>query len=109
MSTSSEAADSIKDDAPLLRRMITTCRYGDATCDEVEVALGLRHQTCSARFTELKTGRHIVNSGLRRETRSGRRAEVYVVRAYVPRMEGMPHPDDRPDRVLEGLKGRYGV
>ena len=52
---------------------------GGATCDEAEVALQLRHQTASARFNDLKRAGLIVKSGRRRPTRSGRKADVYVV------------------------------
>jgi hypothetical protein len=50
-----------------------------ATCDEAELALGLAHQTCSARFNQLRVelGK-IRDSGERRPTRSGRKAAVYV-------------------------------
>lgn len=51
--------------------------YG-ATCDEIEVVLELRHQTASARCTELTLSKHIVDSGRRRLTRSRRRARVYI-------------------------------
>lgn len=50
-----------------------------ATCDEVEVALQLSHQTCSARFTEAKARGTLVPSGTQRKTRSGRNAAVLVV------------------------------
>jgi hypothetical protein len=52
-----------------------------ATCDEVEAALGLSHQSCSARFNELKStkfGRLLVATGEKRNTRSGSPAMVYV-------------------------------
>jgi len=49
-----------------------------ATCDETEVLLDMRHQTCSARFTELKADDEIAKIGLR-PTRSGNQAGVYVV------------------------------
>lgn len=51
-------------------------QVGDATCDEVEVALGMRHQTCSARFSELKARGEIVAVG-KRVTRTGCKATVY--------------------------------
>jgi hypothetical protein len=51
--------------------------YDGATSDEAEVALGLTHQACSARFTELKRDVQITSAG-RRRTRSGRMAGVYV-------------------------------
>lgn len=47
------------------------------TCDEVEVALGLSHQTCSARVNELNGVGYIKVEG-KRPTRSGRNARVYV-------------------------------
>jgi hypothetical protein len=56
--TSSDAFDSIKDDSPRLRQVIKTYimtrRHDGSMCDDAEVALRLRHQTCSARFTELR-------------------------------------------------------
>jgi DNA adenine methylase len=48
-----------------------------ATCDEVEEALDLRHQTASARVNELCSDGKIVDSGERRKTRSGRAAIVW--------------------------------
>lgn len=50
-----------------------------ATCDEVEVALGMSHQTCSARFTDLKIARHIETLGELRPTRTGSPAIAWVV------------------------------
>lgn len=56
-----------------------------ATCDEAELHLGLPHQTCSARFHDLKDDRRgtrrpdIEPSGEVRKTRTGARAIVYVV------------------------------
>lgn len=48
------------------------------TCDEIEEALGFRHQTASARLKELKDMKALVDSGRRRPTRSGRRAAVLI-------------------------------
>ena len=54
--------------------------YG-ATADEVQVTLGLTHQNCSARVSELASKfKVIVPSGRMRPTRSGRNAVVYVMR-----------------------------
>jgi hypothetical protein len=50
-----------------------------ATSDEAEAVLKLSHQTCSARFNELRNRGLIVDSGERRATRSGRKAAVYIV------------------------------
>lgn len=49
-----------------------------ATCDEVEAAVQLRHQTCSARFTKMSKAGRIVQGGTRRVTRSGAYARVWV-------------------------------
>lgn len=48
-----------------------------ATCDEVEVVLGLRHQTASARIRDLVIAKRIFDTGRRRLTRSGRKARIY--------------------------------
>ena len=48
------------------------------TCDEAEVLLGLRHQTCSARFTELVADGRLTRTSYTRATRSGRQARVHI-------------------------------
>lgn len=54
-------------------------RQQGATCDEAEVILGLSHQTCSARITELSTRGKIRFGVERRKTRAGKAARVYFV------------------------------
>jgi len=82
--TSEAAADSHSDKA-LSKMRFAVWRHiagsGErgATCDEIEVALGLRHQTASARIRELYLGDRVHDTGRRRLTRSGRPARVYVV------------------------------
>ena len=51
-----------------------------STCDEMEQILDMRHQTCSARFSEMfhEFG-YIKKLGVARRTRSGRWAEAYVL------------------------------
>jgi hypothetical protein len=51
-----------------------------ATCDEVEAALGLPHQSVSARVYDLEKQNVLVDSGQRRKTRSGRKARVLMTR-----------------------------
>jgi len=46
------------------------------TCDEAELALGMLHQTCSARFTDMKRYGWIECCG-RRPTRTGSPADVW--------------------------------
>jgi len=51
------------------------------TCDEAEIALNLKHQNCSARFSELKKSRQILWTGETRKTRGKCAAKVFVVPA----------------------------
>jgi len=87
--TSKEAGESIKPEInALCRRVLNAIKQmpGGLTCDECEVILGLKHQTCSARINDLSTSQppSIVNvtledgSKLKRKTRSGRKAFVWV-------------------------------
>lgn len=81
--TSAAAAESMKRlTLGLCGRVLSAIRGRHSegmTCDEAEVALGLTHQTCSARFNELVGAKAIFDVG-RRKTRSGRMAKVYVAR-----------------------------
>jgi len=56
---------------------ILTRGKNGATCDEIEVALGISHQSASARCTELKATGNIRTLGTRK-TRGGRNAAVLV-------------------------------
>jgi hypothetical protein len=51
---------------------------GGATCDEVEVGLGISHQACSARISELRDDGELIEVG-QRPTRTGRMARVHRV------------------------------
>lgn len=84
MNTSKEAKKSISPArlrAEVLR-VIKRRRVRGATCDEVEVALGLTHQSASPRITELKQ-RGLIESVSIRNTRSGRPAYVWAARRPV--------------------------
>ena len=48
----------------------------DATCEEVEEYTGISHQTCSARFADLKR-LGLIEPTTRRKTRSGRWAMAW--------------------------------
>lgn len=81
--TSKAAAESMIKDTSRLRALVYE-EIKDAgstglTCDEVEVRLKLRHQTASARVNELMNRNRIVDSGVRRKTRSLRNAVVWIV------------------------------
>lgn len=82
--TSLEAYKSQKDKAPvdaakILAYIIKEDQSDGATCDEIEVSLSLSHQTASARVRDLFQGGLIMDSGLRRKTRTGRKATVWRV------------------------------
>jgi hypothetical protein len=47
-------------------------------CDEAERILNLSHQTCSARFSELKRDGYLRATGYTRRTRTGRMARVMI-------------------------------
>lgn len=69
------------DKLPRLRaavlKHIMQCGERGATCEEIEVALDMRHQSASARVNELMNTQRIAVHGLRK-TSSGRNAFVWV-------------------------------
>lgn len=86
--TSQDAAESVAPNAAAMRaRVYQMLLVRPMTCDEIEVALDLRHQTAAARLWELegngKTSngeprpKLIEKTDERRPTRSGRSARVY--------------------------------
>ena len=79
--TSVAAAESMRGETSRLRALVLAVirQNGEtgATCDEVELATGLRHQTASARVNELMNRGQIVDTEQRRRTRSGRFATVW--------------------------------
>lgn len=77
--TSNAAAESIVPHVDRLEQLVlkTLRELDGATCDRVEVVTELSHQTCSARFSELKKRGLIQKTGERHRTRSGRMAEVW--------------------------------
>lgn len=79
--TSRAAYDSV-DHETVMDAIYTTLDEipGGQTCDELEIALEMRHQTCSASITKLIYGGHLFDTGKRRPTRSGRQARVYITR-----------------------------
>ena len=79
--TSRAAAESMVSNTGRLKQMIIAHLRieGGCTCDEIEVALSMRHQTASARIRELRDSGAIVDTGERRKTRSGRNAAVYTL------------------------------
>lgn len=100
--TSLEAAEAVR--ATVMRKRARVKEYivvrgaMGATDDEVEVALGFPHQSASARRRELVLLGMVKDSGVRRKTRNGRWAKVWVVGGGAlgvqlhgaRRVEGMP-------------------
>ncbi len=85
--TSKAAAERTDNSAAAMREKVWSyIRKKDATCDEVEVALDMKHQTASARIRELVLGKRLVDTGLTRKTRSGSPARIY--RAVTPAEQG---------------------
>lgn len=82
--TSRAAAASVsrrvaRDKDRIIGSLATSGAHG-ATCDELEDALNLPHQTTSARVRDLAKRRVILNSGRTRATRYGRKAIVWTLR-----------------------------
>lgn len=91
---STAAHDSVKAHKAALRQWvfdIIAAAPEGMTSDEVEVKTGLPHQTCSARFTELKKAGRIVARGSR-PTRSGRMAAVYFATTPSSVPAAIPQP-----------------
>lgn len=87
--TSLEAYNSLrKGNNPLMQEIIDTLAEeaewsymgGDGlTCDELEQILDGKHQSVSAKIREGVLNKEIEDSGMRRKTRSGRKAIVWVL------------------------------
>ena len=92
--TSRDAAESIKPQVNRLCSEVLWClrnsQFG-MTCDETECVLQLSHQTCSARFRDLASCEPPMiikatlpdGSTVKRKTRSGRSAQVWIVNQEV--------------------------
>ncbi len=80
--TSHAAAESMRPHAGAIRERvfarIVAAGMAGITCDGLEEALGLTHQSCSARVNELHNAGRIADSGRRARTRSGRHAALYI-------------------------------
>lgn len=77
--TSLQAHESQKEKAPSDLAKVFAMIGTGSTCDELEVALLMSHQTTSARVRDLAKAGKIVDSGRRRLTRTGRKAIVWAV------------------------------
>lgn len=73
-------------DAARIYAHVHHCGLKGATCDEVEVALDMLHQTASARFSDLKRDGHLIDTGQRRNTRRGRCQAAVFITAGIARL-----------------------
>lgn len=62
-------------------------KHNNATCDEVEVGLNMRHQTASCYIRFLTQDGFLIDSGERRLTRTGRAAIVWKPSDFNPNLE----------------------
>lgn len=78
--TSAEAWKDIQAKIPALHARIlrSVTAAGGLTDDEIEKATGLSHQNVSARTSEMRTAGILRDSGVRRFTRNGRKAAVWI-------------------------------
>jgi len=85
--TSDEAAGSLGTWCARIRAdvldYLAACGDYGATCQETEHHLGVRTQSMTPRFWELRKQGLIEVSGLRRKTVSGKNARVYVVKGGI--------------------------
>ena len=100
--TSRDAAEEIRHIARTQRervqRYVCEQGYTGATCDEVEIALDMPHQTTSARIRELAQLGGLVVTKLRRKTSHGRGAFVNVCPEFAPPEE--PEEPAEPEGPL---------
>jgi hypothetical protein len=87
--TSKAAAESMEASAPSIRtrvwRFIAAAGAHGVTDDDIERALGLRHQTASARRRELVIEKIVGDSGRTAKTTSGRSATLWVQSCWLDR------------------------
>lgn len=83
---SEDAHTSIKDSKRAAQlailRYLRSCAHYGATASEMSDALGIRQASMSARCSELKAKKQVVDSGNRRKTDTGRYAAVLVLKEF---------------------------
>jgi hypothetical protein len=77
--TSRQAAERIEPHVAHLEAIVLQCvrDHGRITCDAVEIALSMKHQTASARLNGLERKGLVRRSGEKAKTRSGREAILW--------------------------------
>lgn len=85
-STSWEAGQSILESPGDIRKKAKKAvlrhilQQGPHTCEQIETALGMKHQTVSARIRDLVRENYLIDSGEKRKTSSGRNAILWKER-----------------------------
>ena len=107
--TSAAAARLVARDVQTMKETIAAFiknkNWFGATCDEVERALKMSHQTASARIRGLFKNGRLKDSGQRRMTRSKRKATVWVcVRAQESNLASPGHDPGGPPRPLPAIE-----
>ena len=106
--TSQEAAVAIKERAPQIRQRVYEYIHSQgargATADEAQQALGLSHQTCAPRVTELAKIGRIVRTDERRKTRYGRNAGVYLTGAFNAEAEALAQDIKDEDHPMQDMQ-----
>ena len=79
--TSRDAYESVNRADDTLYDRVLNCinDNGSMTCDEVEVEIGGRHQSVSSRIRKGVQDGYLMNSGVKRKTRTGRKAIVWII------------------------------
>lgn len=92
--TSKTAADRAAPTAGTIRAQvydyIRTCGSGGRTDNEIELGLKMLRQTVCARRRELVLSGHIVDSGRRRKTQTGRPSVVWIASYWQPQDAPVP-------------------
>ncbi len=98
--TSHQAAESMKPFVKPIRQKVFSVIAGmnGATCEEVELHLGIKSGCASARINELvNTYRVVRDGGKRRKTTSGRNAIIWIL----TNKEGLSATMEKPKRVKD--------
>ena len=102
--TSEDAADSMREAAAAQKELVYNWGHSQGaegwTDEECEIALGLRHQSASARRRSLYLEGRVVWTGEKRTNRSGRQAYVWVTDevARLCQVAWKPLPTTHQDR-----------
>ena len=88
-----------------LRRVVRALldSKGGMTCDEVETMTGMSHQSCSATISHASRRGLLLKSGLRRPTRTGSLAMVYVLPNTAP-LEATNGSNNDTTRTVEKIE-----